>query len=102
MTTPMTDAEAPHPCEFEHCDSTSSMLCVVAGVESDGGDAENWYCPEHARKLGYCWGCGQFWAGIEEFDFNPCGLCPNCKDEFEDDDAISEEEWEYGRECEYA
>lgn len=37
------------------------------------------YCGEHCRKNGYCWYCGQFWAGVESFDFDPAGLCSNCR-----------------------
>lgn len=36
-------------------------------------------CAEHATKHGYCWGCANFWAGCEDFDFDPRGLCSNCR-----------------------
>lgn len=53
-----------------------------------------YYCAEHAQEHGYCYICGQFWAGVERFDFDPSGLCPNCQDaiayELGEDD---EDEW---------
>jgi len=36
------------------------------------------YCPDHAQENGFCWLCGEFWGGVEEFEFDPSGLCPNC------------------------
>lgn len=42
-------------------------------------------CPQHARKAGYCPGCGQFWAGVDSFDFSRSGLCEHCQVEVESD-----------------
>ena len=56
-------------------------------------------CASHAYDEGFCWGCGQMWSGVEDFEFgNPSKLCSNCRDEpdfglvivAEDDDH----EWE--------
>ena len=49
----------------------------------DGTFAGN-FCLDHCQPF-FCWGCGQFWAGIESFDFNPIGLCDNCNFEFRDE-----------------
>lgn len=43
-----------------------------------------YYCASHCQKNGFCYGCGEFWAGSESFDFGP-GYCSNCAGEFEDD-----------------
>ena len=55
------------------------------------------YCPDHAHGEGYCYSCGLFWAGVNEFDFSPFGLCPNCEDEirteFDDYDEMDCMEW---------
>lgn len=37
------------------------------------------FCAAHMYDQGYCVGCGQFWAGIESFDFSRTGLCDNCE-----------------------
>ena len=40
-----------------------------------------WLCPEHAGDEGFCYGCGYFLAGTEDFDFSPSkGLCGQCLD----------------------
>lgn len=52
----------------------------------------DYYCPEHCQKNGYCWGCGEFWAGSESFDFSRSGLCSNCAGDPDLNDDIDEEE----------
>jgi hypothetical protein len=53
-------------------------------------DAFDVLCVEHAVQAGFCFMCGNFWAGVEAFDFSRiAGVCPNCIHEFdepEDDD----------------
>lgn len=45
------------------------------------------YCVSHAHENGFCWCCGEFWGGIESFEFmNKLGLCDNCEIEVEDYD----------------
>lgn len=54
-------------------------------------------CKNHAQQFGYCWGCGDFWGGIDSFEFGPgsrVGLCIDCYhdsgcDDFEDEDNIA-------------
>jgi hypothetical protein len=48
-------------------------------------DCYNTYCIDCAQKLGYCYICGEFWAGIESFDFGP-RYCENCASEVEEDE----------------
>jgi hypothetical protein len=58
------------------------------------GQPYEYYCFTHAFEHGYCKGCGQFFAGIESFDFGP-GYCDNCRAEWEDDlDEDMMEEWD--------
>lgn len=49
-------------------------------------------CGEHASRLGYCRSCGDFWGGIESFEFGHPGLCDQCHDQIEADFAESEYE----------
>ena len=53
-------------------------------------------CWQHIEDSGFCVGCGQFWAGIESFDFRRSQLCDNCASEVEDDDDWGESyaEWD--------
>ncbi len=44
-------------------------------------DPDNLLCVDHCTDEGYCWGCGYFCAGLESFDFNPRGLCSECRDD---------------------
>ncbi len=65
-------------------------------------DGEVYYvCWEHARKHGFCPGCGGFWAGVESFEMglygdycDECGRNPDIVGYAPDDD----EEWYDGDE----
>lgn len=52
-------------------------------------DLYEFYCAEHCQENGYCFACGNFWAGAESFDFGP-GWCSNCASEFEESDDEDE------------
>ncbi len=42
-----------------------------------------YYCPSHCEQNGFCYLCGQFWSGGDEyFDFGGYGVCSNCQHEF--------------------
>jgi hypothetical protein len=110
-----------HLCEHPGCDATDTTPCAVVACRSDGYPAwqlineygpligtrlswhlwrrgrvelpPEWYCPEHAKQNGYCWGCGQFWSGCETFDFDPGILCPNCRENPEYDVDFHDDEW---------
>lgn len=46
----------------------------------------DFYCSKHAPEHGHCHCCGQFWGGIESFEFGRSpGLCDNCRDQIEAD-----------------
>jgi hypothetical protein len=53
-----------------------------------------YYCAEHAKEHGFCWGCGQFWSGCERFDFEEGIFCPNCKETFEGENYENEAFWD--------
>lgn len=57
-----------------------------------------YYCASHCKKNGFCYGCGEFWAGSEFFDFGP-GYCSNCASEFEDDLDDDENYYETPEDC---
>lgn len=70
-------------CEWPGCWNRNVTPCHL--TEWDGKpQPTEYYCSAHASDAGFCWGCGQFWAGIESFDFSRSGLCDNC-DESEPD-----------------
>jgi hypothetical protein len=86
-----------HICEEKGCDK-EAMLCHVLVTDPDDFNSfsmnvYNYYCTEHATKNGYCWMCGEFWAGNSEFDFNSSHLCPNCKDEVDAETVKVDEEY---------
>lgn len=56
---------------------------------------DDWYCHKHAHSAGYCWSCGQFWGGIESFEFRANGLCDHCDDMFKTDMGEYDEDEEY-------
>lgn len=57
-------------------------------------EPSEYYCDAHMRDQGYCPGCGNFWAGIESFDFSRSGYCENCAAEFDDDWDADRDEWD--------
>ncbi len=78
-------------CEHEGCESTDTIECRLQMYEEDEETVER-YCAEHCREHGYCYLCGWFWAGIERFDFDPGGLCPECRSQVDADQRAEEEE----------
>lgn len=76
-----------------HCSFVKDAPCQHDGCESDGTfcylydhDEERtiyeYYCSEHAQEHGYCYMCGNFWGGCEDFDFASSGMCSNCRGEY--------------------
>jgi len=71
-------------------------ICGVQGCRNFGNEcrlpdmSEEWYCWEHMRDQGFCPGCGNFWAGIESFDFSRSGYCENCASSEHWDDDYSD------------
>lgn len=65
-------------CQEPNCYREGSVHCTLIDPENDE-DVHLNYCPDHAYDNGFCMGCGEFWGGIESFDFSPIkGFCENC------------------------
>lgn len=83
--------ESARPCEHEGC-TRDGLPCHEPGGHADDDDGPTtWYCTEHAAEHGFCWCCGEFWGGVESFDFGS-GLCEHCRDEVGDDEE--DEDWD--------
>lgn len=69
-------------CQAEGCNKPGKMFEVPDEYwhedESDYPVDFERFCEKHAFEAGYCWICGQFWGGVESFDFGKSGLCENC------------------------
>lgn len=89
-----------HNCQEPDCTNSGSE-CFYP----DSDTPDHYYCCSHASKNGFCYGCGQFYGGVEQFEFpqfygNIEGFCPNCSEEIKEewreaDDDVEYEEWEY-------
>jgi len=62
--------------------------CELPDYDSGHVDIE-YVCGEHAARMGYCPGCGQFWGGVGSFEMT--GLCDNCRHEAEADNWHDED-----------
>lgn len=62
-------------------------------LPDDRDEPSEYYCAHHMYDAGFCPGCGNFWAGVESFDFSRTGLCENCasQGDYDDDD---DDDWE--------
>lgn len=88
-----------HKCERDGCMDDGCVDCRLpndAHLNPDAniGEVIEHFCPDHAFKNGYCICCGEFWGGVEDFDFGN-GLCDNCKDaiDCEQTDYSDFDEW---------
>lgn len=79
------DTPQVHQCEHEGCSSINTVQCCLPG-DLDKGDIISWYCTAHCFEEGYCWSCGNFYSGCEDFDFHPSRLCSNCRSELAEPD----------------
>jgi hypothetical protein len=81
-------------------------LCGAQGCDNFGnpcwlpddiyGEPSCYYCWAHMYDQGFCPACGNFWAGVESFDFSRSGLCENCHGQGNYDDDYSdywEDDW---------
>jgi hypothetical protein len=55
------------------------------------------YCYQHAREHGFCFGCGEFWGGVESFEFaelngNFDTYCDNCSEESRSELSLLDED----------
>lgn len=103
---PRTREHAVHAtCEHDGCDA-DAIPCQL----DDDRCAERvteWLCPEHAAEAGYCASCGDFWGGIDTFEFRHPGLCDHCWEALRADAGegdpndldVDEYVAEYNREC---
>ena len=88
-----------HQCQHEGCTSQEAVQCDLTNYE-EGADPEKFtyfYCTEHAKQAGFCWGCGDFWGGVASFEFGN-GLCENClveEQDYDDEDDYWGEEGEF-------
>lgn len=80
-------------CLNKGCTERGEPCILRAGYGVEEKDVVYWYCSKHSQRHGFCFMCGEFWGGMESFDFGN-GLCPNCKDEVEEDE-YDEPEWTY-------
>lgn len=71
-----------HPTRCQH------PGCKAPGMECTiSWDGETfYYCPDHAGQYGFCYLCGDFWGGIESFEFIHPDICDNCWDQIREDD----------------
>jgi len=73
--------------------------CTNVGLEcslpDDDTVASYAYCDEHIFNNGFCRMCGQFWGGVESFEFLNGGYCDNCRSELDHEDAEpDDDEWD--------
>jgi len=73
-------------CEYEGCER-EGRACYLP---DDEREVAYHFCHEHAHIEGFCHGCGGFFAGVGDFDFDSSGLCDNCRgdlgEDFDDED----------------
>ncbi len=84
-----------HICQQDGCWERNAVPCFLPDYDApDGRTAEPsyYYCTKHCHTQGFCWGCGTFWGGVNDFDFAPSGLCEHCRSEYEDDDYDEEDD----------
>ena len=79
-------------CQHDGCTS-GAISCYLMDTDRDGLPDEL-LCSAHAAEAGYCMVCGDFWGGIESFDFLHPGVCDNCHDELEANDADFNDDWD--------
>lgn len=94
MSTP--EEDQPEPCEEPGCVAAGFRCTLVDYSGAEPLEDVSIYCSEHARKNGFCMGCGTFCAGLESFDFgrHP-GFCDTCQDEIDANDRNGQEEEDY-------
>ena len=86
-------------CENENCTREATVKCTLTVYEERKffrwlkelfhlptwkDEVEN-LCAECAVDAGYCFACGNFYAGCKSYDLSPIkGCCENCISEFEE------------------
>lgn len=82
-------------CARETCEA-EAMVCTLPPYGVDDEPEYQYFCPEHAPQMGFCRMCGEFWGGINSFEFLHPGLCDNCYDETQNDREEEREEFAEG------
>ncbi len=89
-----------HKCDQDRCFKDGCVECHVPETSPDADNLQmmlppsnsiEHFCCDHAFKNGYCICCGEFWGGIEDFDFGN-GFCTNCKSACDLEDGEPEED----------
>lgn len=85
--------------EARRCDEPGCELegraCFLPTHDQPAGEDEHpdaYYCAEHAFANGFCRGCGDFWGGVESFEFANGGYCDNCRSAI-DAEERDEQDW---------
>lgn len=80
----------------QHCGAGHAVACYLPEPYGRDRMPDEMLCGECAGRAGYCRSCGEFWGGIESFDFHHPGLCDHCHDQMRDDfEASFDEEPDY-------
>jgi len=84
-----------HICQHNGCLNVG-MQCHLTAYTDDYKPLGKvyWYCAEHCHEEGFCWVCGEFWGGVEAFEFSKSSLCENCRSELDDESEPEEYEEE--------
>ena len=64
-------------CQHKDCSETELIKCVVPASVDMVNDFIEYLCAKHASEQNYCWGCGQYYGGMES-ELNSSGLCEHC------------------------
>lgn len=80
------------PCQHDGCEEVGTF-CYLYDHDEER-DVFEYYCAEHAQEHGYCYMCGNFWGGTEDFDFSSSGMCSNCRSEYLEDENSDDEGYE--------
>lgn len=84
----------------QQCGEDNATACYLPEPYSRDRMPDEMLCAVHAGRAGYCRSCGDFWGGIESFEFLHPGLCDNCDDQIradfgtDDREHYEEEYWE--------
>lgn len=70
-------------CQRANCAEQLNLIpCFYPDNET--GEPDYYYCNSHCYLHGFCCCCGQFWSGVESFEFAVAlggieGVCENCE-----------------------
>ena len=70
-------------CQVEGCEN-KGIPCVLRWFNDEIGRYQtdvDYFCQDHCFEMGFCYKCGRFWAGVEDFEFSDTRMCPECEAE---------------------